>query len=133
MIIQGEVSTQVTNKGSKNESQVNTYQILVLITKILSECLDSVLCPRFVRLAENYLGPTLLFTNPTKRWKTQMNYFVLFTLVFSWSYSTFSPKNQLTYKLFCNGTFNNKFSIFSKISGIQTDLITFVMTFVMSI
>lgn len=35
----------------------------------LSECLDSVhLC--FVRLTENYVGFTLLFTNLTKRWKT---------------------------------------------------------------
>ena len=32
-----------------------------------SECLDSVLCPHFARLVENYLGPTLLFMNPTKR------------------------------------------------------------------
>ena len=44
----------------------------------LSECLDSVLRPPFACLAKNYLGPMVLFTNPTKRWKTQMNYFVLF-------------------------------------------------------
>ena len=59
------------------------------------------------------LSLMLLFTNPTKRWKMQMNYFVLFTLLFSWNYSTFSPKNQLAYKLFCYSTFSNKFSVFS--------------------
>ena len=55
----------------------------------------------------------------TKIWKMQMN-FVLFMLLFNWSYSTFSPKNQLTYKLFCYSTFSNKFLVFNKISGIQT-------------
>ena len=85
----------------------------------LSECLDSILHSRFVCLAENYLGPTLLFMNPTKRWKMQMNYFVLFTLLFSWNDSTFIPKNQQAYKLFCYSTSKNKFLIFSKINGIQ--------------
>ena len=35
----------------------------------LNVCLDSVLHPRFVRLAESYLVPTLLFKNPHKNMK----------------------------------------------------------------
>ena len=84
----------------------------------LFECLDG-MRPHFARLVKNYMDFMLLFMNPTKRWKIQMNYFVLFTLLFSWSYSIFSPKNQLAYKLFCYNTFSNKFSVFNKISGIQ--------------
>ena len=60
----------------------------------LIECLDNILCPRFTRLAENYLGLMLLFTNLYKKMKNADELFCTIHVTIQLKLQYFQPKKS---------------------------------------